>query len=142
MTDAEALAVCVRQRSQLQQQLEDLKQCGAMNAQIFQELQEKYEDLRWNLYLALEAPDLFGGLAVADCSDAVLVAQVKCERRLAAAAQEAIRMLLQCPECFERHIDEGEWVTRPHKVHECQKCGHQFKVCDRPTVGVQFLVPR
>jgi hypothetical protein len=50
-----------------------------------------------------------------------------------------IPMLLTCPACGERHIDEGEFAKKPHHTHACQSCG----VCWRPavvhTVGVQFL---
>lgn len=56
-----------------------------------------------------------------------------------------IPMLLFCPGparggiCGERHIDEGELTTKPHKTHTCQRCGFEWKQADWPTVGVQFL---
>lgn len=43
---------------------------------------------------------------------------------------------LYCPECGEMHIDEGEWATRPHKTHQCQKCKHEWRPFSVPTVGV------
>jgi len=54
---------------------------------------------------------------------------------------EPIPMLLTCPaeECGAEHIDEGEWVTRPHKTHQCQSCGHEWRVANVPTVGVVSL---
>lgn len=50
-----------------------------------------------------------------------------------------IPMLLSCPECRERHIDRGIFQTKIHHTHECQKCGHVWRVALVPTVGVQFL---
>ena len=38
-----------------------------------------------------------------------------------------IFMLLWCPECGERHIDEGEFETKEHHTHACQYCG--FGAC-------------
>lgn len=48
-------------------------------------------------------------------------------------------LLLWCPECGARHVDAGAWATRPHKVHACQSCGHQWRPALVYTVGVQFL---
>lgn len=50
-----------------------------------------------------------------------------------------IPMLLWCPACHSRHADEGEFAKRPHKVHECQSCGLQWKPANVPTVGVWKL---
>lgn len=50
-----------------------------------------------------------------------------------------IPLLLWCPECYERHIDEGEFASKPHKTHACQKCGFQWAPAVVPTVGVRFL---
>lgn len=51
----------------------------------------------------------------------------------------AIPMLLFCPLCNARHIDEGEFASKPHHTHACQSCG----LCWRPaiihTIGVLFL---
>ena len=41
--------------------------------------------------------------------------------------------------CFERHIDEGKFATKPHHTHACQFCGLIFRVAIVPTVGVRFL---
>jgi hypothetical protein len=51
----------------------------------------------------------------------------------------SISMLLACPMCGTRHIDEGEFATRSHKVHACQKCGMHWAPALVPTVGVRFL---
>lgn len=52
-----------------------------------------------------------------------------------------VPMLLVCPDprCGMRHIDEGEFVTRPHHTHACQSCGMVWRPAIGPTVGVQFL---
>lgn len=50
-----------------------------------------------------------------------------------------IPMLLHCPLCNERHIDEGEFETKPHHTHACQECGHVWRPALGCTVGVRFL---
>lgn len=62
--------------------------------------------------------------------------------RLATKLHEAVApipMLLTCPTCGERHIDEGEFATKPHHTHACQSCGMVWRPAIRPTCGVQFL---
>jgi rubredoxin len=53
--------------------------------------------------------------------------------------QTGIPMLLHCPMCNERHIDEGEFATKLHHTHACQHCGHVWRPAILATVGVQFL---
>jgi hypothetical protein len=38
--------------------------------------------------------------------------------------------LLFCPWCRTQHIDEGEWLTKPHHVHTCGNpaCGKTWRV--------------
>jgi rubredoxin len=50
-----------------------------------------------------------------------------------------IPIIINCPECGARHIDEGEWATRVHHTHSCQECGMTWRPAVVPTVGVQFL---
>jgi len=50
-----------------------------------------------------------------------------------------IPMLLICPECKCRHIDEGEFATKPHHTHACQYCGMVWRPAIGPTIGVRFL---
>lgn len=51
-----------------------------------------------------------------------------------------IPMLLWCPMCSKRHIDEGEFATtKVHHTHSCQNCGLTWRPAIVPTVGVQFL---
>ena len=49
-----------------------------------------------------------------------------------------IPMTLWCP-FGHRHIDEGEFATKPHHTHACQDCGVVWRPAIVPTVGVQFL---
>jgi hypothetical protein len=53
--------------------------------------------------------------------------------------EEPIPMLLWCPECMERHIDVGEFATKPHHMHACQSCGMTWRPAIVATVGVRFL---
>lgn len=55
------------------------------------------------------------------------------------AAITPIAMIMFCPLCHARHIDQGVFATKPHHTHSCQTCGLTWRpaVCD--TVGVQFL---
>jgi rubredoxin len=52
---------------------------------------------------------------------------------------EPIPMVLHCPECKERHIDEGDFAMKPHHTHSCQSCGLTWRPAIAATVGVQFL---
>ena len=52
-----------------------------------------------------------------------------------------IPMILFCPMCNTRHIDKGDFATRPHHTHACQKdtCGFVWRPAINTTVGVQHL---
>jgi len=50
-----------------------------------------------------------------------------------------VPMILFCPMCHERHVDAGEFATKPHHTHACQSCGFVWRPAVVPTVGVQFL---
>lgn len=50
-----------------------------------------------------------------------------------------IPMLLWCPECGARHVDRGNFATKPHHTHACQHCGMVWRPCIENTVGVHFL---
>ena len=52
---------------------------------------------------------------------------------------EAIDMLLWCPECGERHVDEGEFTWKLHHTHACQSCGMVWRPSKVFTRGVRFL---
>ena len=51
----------------------------------------------------------------------------------------SVPMILYCPDCGERHIDEGEWATKEHHTHACQACGATWRPVVIPTTGVKFL---
>lgn len=62
------------------------------------------------------------------------------------AARAPIPMRLHCTGrlddgsmCGALHIDEGEFATRVHRTHACQRCGHHFQPALVPTVGVRWL---
>lgn len=50
-----------------------------------------------------------------------------------------IPLVMHCPECGERHIDEGALATEPHRTHACQECGFLWAPSHLATVGVRFL---
>jgi hypothetical protein len=50
-----------------------------------------------------------------------------------------VPMILHCPECRARHVDEGLFATKPHHTHACQSCGFTWRPAIVHTVGVQFL---
>lgn len=52
---------------------------------------------------------------------------------------EPIPIILHCPICQKRHIDTGDYATKPHHTHACQRCGHIWRPAIVPTVGVRFL---
>lgn len=52
---------------------------------------------------------------------------------------EPIPMRLACEACGVLHIDEGEFLTKPHHTHSCQFCGLTWRPAVVHTVGVQFL---
>lgn len=52
---------------------------------------------------------------------------------------KSIPMLLTCPSCGERHVDEGEFAEKAHHTHACPSCGMIWRPAIVPTVGVRFL---
>lgn len=67
----------------------------------------------------------------------MLLARIEEERRSVMVV--VIPMRLNCPECGELHIDEGEFATKPHHTHSCQHCGMTWRPAVVPTMGVRFL---
>jgi hypothetical protein len=53
--------------------------------------------------------------------------------------EKPLPMLLWCPECNARHIDEGVWAEKAHRSHACQFCGHVWRPAIINTFGVKFL---
>ncbi len=68
--------------------------------------------------------------------------ELKDARIKALEAAAPIPMVLSCPTCGERHIDQDEWAIRPHRTHRCQSCGAQWRPSHRSTVGVRDLGPK
>jgi rubredoxin len=54
-------------------------------------------------------------------------------------AHHTIPMILHCPECGTRHIDEKAFAKIPHHTHACQGCGMVWRPAKVNTHGVQFL---
>lgn len=52
-----------------------------------------------------------------------------------------IPMILFCPMCHTRHVDKGDFATRPHHTHACQSetCGFVWRPAKHTTIGVQHL---
>lgn len=52
-----------------------------------------------------------------------------------------IPMILYCPACHMRHLDDGEFAEKPHHTHACQNktCGTVWRPALVPTVGVLTL---
>jgi predicted RNA-binding Zn-ribbon protein involved in translation (DUF1610 family) len=61
------------------------------------------------------------------------------ERDAAMRHIDPVPMILNCPSCGERHIDEQEFATKRHHTHACQHCGMVWRPAIVATVGVQFL---
>lgn len=51
----------------------------------------------------------------------------------------SIQMILTCPSCGTRHIDDDTFATKPHHTHACQSCGMVWRPAIVPTTGVEFL---
>lgn len=50
-----------------------------------------------------------------------------------------IPMILHCPQCGVRHIDEGDFAEKAHHTHACQGCGFIWRPAKVNTHGVRFL---
>lgn len=55
------------------------------------------------------------------------------------AADYTIPMILTCPQCGERHIDEADFAEVAHHTHACQGCGFVWRPAKVNTHGVRFL---
>lgn len=42
--------------------------------------------------------------------------------------EEPMPALLYCPRCGLAHVDEGEWSTRLHHMHQCSACEFRWRV--------------
>ena len=50
-----------------------------------------------------------------------------------------VPMILHCPMCHARHIDEGQFANKAHHTHACQECGNVWRPAKMNTHGVRFL---
>lgn len=94
---------------------------------------------------ALAKLSLNGLIATRDAANHALsrIAAHEAERcSVLAAPNEPVLLALSCPNCGLRHIDEGEWATRPHRTHRCvdgpfgKGCGNEWRPAHMYTVGV------
>lgn len=60
--------------------------------------------------------------------------ELETERML--KSERPVEIQTHCPGCGVRHIDSGEWATRPHRTHLCLDCGNEWRPAEFPTVGV------
>jgi hypothetical protein len=77
--------------------------------------------------------DAFGDLEL------LLTTAVALRRERDRPVQAPIPMIIHCPDCSHRHVDKGEFATKPHHTHACQACGMVWRPSVVPTVGVRFL---
>jgi len=111
----------------------------------------KYEELRDIVDRALKGEEW----ATSFPGHAELVSRVTDLRAKKIVTPAPVQMLLFCPMCHTKHIDEGEFATKPHHSHACQgwlverqplggtqqlrRCGHVWRPAIVPTVGVETL---
>jgi hypothetical protein len=101
-------------------------------------------DRHQNWRAAHDAYCLAGGYCFtpgqSDCATLSRMAGLKAAQNLMPPdPNAAIPMLLTCPSCSVRHIDEGAFATKAHHTHACQHCGMVWRPAIGPTVGVRFL---
>lgn len=99
----------------------------------------KPRDLEGYRRFYLRALDIAHGRHMLLKSDGYSLTPVEPQAPAAPLPREPLAILLDCPVCHVRHIDVGEFATKPHTTHACQACGHVWKPSKEPTVGVQFL---
>lgn len=62
-----------------------------------------------------------------------------CRKSYGQAADTPLPLLIWCPSCKARHVDEGEFAAKPHHTHACQRCGLVWRPALVNTVGVRWL---
>ena len=78
------------------------------------------------------------GSKIIPCSIELLQEFVNSHNQLIDATQP-VPMLLHCPICTVKHVDDGKFATKPHHTHACQGCGHVWRPAIVNTVGVEYL---
>jgi len=109
---------------------------NAVRAEAIQLIQETALRERQNPAIRVDFGETFGEYRADDVKK--LIAE-KTALENALTKLSPIPMILTCPMCCARHIDAGEFATKPHYTHSCQKCGFTWRPAVIPTVGVQFL---
>lgn len=71
--------------------------------------------------------------------DGTMQLEVKDEKTGEPLFVTVVPMLLWCPACGERHIDEGPFANEPHHTHACQYCGVVWRPAIAKTHGMKFL---
>ena len=71
--------------------------------------------------------------------DALRTTKAQLEANKECSVDFPVPMILHCPDCHERHIDQGKLARTDHRTHACQFCGFLWAPAVVPTVGVQFL---
>lgn len=68
-------------------------------------------------------------------------AEIQTLRARISDLEKPVALWLSCPQCSTRHVDVGEYATKPHVAHTCQNkaCGLTWRPAVVATVGVQFL---
>jgi hypothetical protein len=61
--------------------------------------------------------------------------RMKRDREIAESMESPIKMILDCPKCKKRHVDDAR-ATKPHKTHQCAFCGQRWRPDYRYTFGV------
>lgn len=62
-----------------------------------------------------------------------------------AFGRDPVPMILFCPRCGTRHIDQADppgWLNPPHRSHLCAACGNIWRPADIATVGVASIGTR
>lgn len=68
----------------------------------------------------------------------LLAAEARRRRIAGGLLPTPVRVSLKCPQCSVKHLDVGEWETRPHKTHRCLACGNEWRHASFPTCGADI----
>ena len=113
-----------------------------MTEKLILQNREKPDDWAWDMGDETEGEDSDTFVGLLKVSGPFVQRQRAIGVALAALTEkptDPIPLLLWCPECGGRHVDTGEFATKPHHTHACQHCGHCWRPAIVDTVGVQFL---
>ena len=108
-----------------------------------EDIEAVHEEIVIRLRQIAFGPYILSGYAREKAEEALeLMIRTKATR--AGSGENAIDIVLHCPECGLQHVDEagGEWDGKPwenppHKSHLCHGCGLIWRPSDVPTNGVR-----